>query len=128
MNTQVVYFSLTGQTRKFVQKLDGVDIIEINTINPYQVMDRPYILVVPTYETEVTEPVIEFIETGDNRQLCQGVFGGGNRNFAQLFCFTAKDIARDYQLPLLHLFEFQGSEFDVDRLKEELNRIETTSH
>lgn len=128
MQVQLAYFTLTGQTRKFVQKLNEVTAYEISAINPYHSMQQPYILVVPTYDKEVTEPVIEFLETGDNRQLCQGVFGGGNRNFAQLFCFTAKDIARDYQLPLLHLFEFQGSDFDVQRLKEELNRIETTSH
>ena len=125
---KIVYFSLTGQTQKFVQKLPQYESYQIDAINPFVEMDGPFILVVPTYEREVLEIVDEFMQTGSNQSLCQGIFGGGNRNFAQLFCFTAKDIAEDYQLPLLHLFEFQGSASDVQALDKEMKSIYETAN
>lgn len=127
---QVVYVSITGQTRCYVQKLpDHIPTWEIDAVNPFREMTAPFILVVPTYEREVVEVVDDFLQTHANAQWCQGVFGGGNRNFAELFCFTAKDIAREYQIPLLHLFEFQGSALDVNKLIQEVEHLhETTSH
>lgn len=118
----IAYFTVTQQTRRFVNKVDCPK-VEIVPDNPFHVMDRPYLLVVPTYDDAITEPVRDFLETADNVSLCRGIFCGGNRNFAQLFCFTGKDLSRDYHLPLLHTFEFQGSDRDVAKLREELNRL-----
>lgn len=118
----VVYLSLTGQTRKFVKKL-GYPTLELTMTNAFTEVDEPYIIVVPTYEGEVTALANDFIETGNNRAFLKGVAGGGNRNFNTLFGFTAKDLSRDYQVPLLHLFEFQGSQNDVDLLKEKVNEL-----
>lgn len=126
---QIVYFSLTGQTRRFVNKLSKYSAWEIDPMNPFVENSEPYILVVPTYERPVVEAVDDFLQTGDNQAFCRGIFGGGNRNFAQLFCFTAKDMAQEYQLPLLHLFEFQGSDYDVAQLEQVLEALcETTNH
>ena len=118
----VVYLSITGQTRKFVHKLD-YPLLEITPDSVFTEVQEPYIVVVPTYEKEATEIVNEFIEVGNNRHYFKGVAGGGNRNFNTLFGFTAKDLARDYQVPLLHLFEFQGSENDVNKLKEQVEQL-----
>lgn len=121
---QIVYMTITGQTRKFVSKL-GMDSFEINQANPFVSMDKEFLLVVPTYDEEATSIVNDFLETGDNISLCAGVCGGGNRNFGNLFCFTAKDIAKEYTLPLIHLFEFQGSDNDVNNVKERIGQIES---
>jgi protein involved in ribonucleotide reduction len=51
------------------------------------------------------------------------VAGGGNLNFGKLFGFTAKDLAHDYGVPLLHLFEFQGNEKDIQILKEKVTEL-----
>ena len=118
----VVYLSITGQTRKFVAKL-GYPTFEITPDSVYTEVHEPYIVVVPTYEKEATELVNEFIETGNNRHYLKGVAGGGNRNFNTLFGFTAKFLSRDYQVPVLHLFEFQGSDNDVNKLKEQVEQI-----
>ena len=53
-----------------------------------------------------------------------GLFGVGNRNFAELFCVTAKTLSKEYEIPLLHTFEFQGSPLDVKKMEEELLKIE----
>lgn len=118
----VVYLSITGQTRKFVNKLD-YPLLEITPDSVYTEVHEPYIVVAPTYEKEATDILNEFIETGNNLHYLKGVAGGGNRNFNTLFGFTAKDLARDYQVPLLHLFEFQGSNNDVQKLKEQVENI-----
>ena len=113
---KIVYFSLTGQTRKFVNKLN-MDLLEITPTNPFIAIEEPFILVTPTYEKEATEILNDFVETDNNLQYFKGVAGGGNLNFGKLFVFTAKDLARDYNVPLLHSFEFQGNEADVEKLK-----------
>lgn len=119
---KVVYLSLTGQTRKFVNKL-GMDFLEITPTDPFIAVDEPYIVITPTYEKEVTEILNDFIETENNQSFLKGVAGGGNINFGQLFVFTAKDLARDYNVPLLHSFEFQGSEVDVKKLKKAVDDL-----
>ena len=122
---EIVYITLTGQTRKFVNKLD-MERIELSPIDPFIEINEPFIIVAPTYEKEATEILWEFLDTGENKRYFQGVAGGGNRNFNELFVFTAKDLARDYDVPLLHAFEFQGSPKDVKALKDKINMIENT--
>ncbi|WP_373748459.1 class Ib ribonucleoside-diphosphate reductase assembly flavoprotein NrdI, partial [Jeotgalibaca porci] len=120
---KLAYFSVTGQTRRFIAKLPHIESVEITVTNPFIEMDEPFILVVPTYVSEVMEPVNDFLETGENARLCLGLFGGGNRNFADLFCFTVHDLEQQYGLPVLHEFEFQGSDYDVQKLESELDRM-----
>ncbi|WP_208560251.1 class Ib ribonucleoside-diphosphate reductase assembly flavoprotein NrdI [Marinilactibacillus kalidii] len=113
---KVVYFSLTGQTRKFVNKLE-MDSLELTPTDPFIPVNEPYIIITPTYDREMTEILNDFIETEHNQSFLKGVAGGGNLNFAQLFVFTAKDLAEEYNVPLIHCFEFQGNEEDVLKIK-----------
>ncbi|MEG0255399.1 MAG: class Ib ribonucleoside-diphosphate reductase assembly flavoprotein NrdI [Vagococcus sp.] len=121
---KLVFFSLTGQTRRFIKKL-GLPAHEIDPNNPFYEMNEPYILIVPTYDAEVTEVVNDFIEYKTNQENMLGVAGGGNRNFADLFIFTAKDIARDYNVPLLFSFEFNGTEEDVKNFRKVVSDLES---
>ncbi|AUJ29230.1 MAG: class Ib ribonucleoside-diphosphate reductase assembly flavoprotein NrdI [Liquorilactobacillus hordei] len=120
---KIVFFSVTGQTRRFVSKLN-LSNVEITPTNPFFAVNEPYILVVPTYEKEITEFVEDFLNYSVNRQNLLGVAGTGNRNFAELFIFTAKDIARDYQVPLVYSFEFSGTPKDVENFKKVVNEID----
>lgn len=101
-----------------------MDAMELSISNPFQVIEEPYIIITPTYEKEVTEILNDFIETADNQKYLQGVAGGGNMNFGKLFVFTAKDLAHDYQVPLLHSFEFQGNDEDIISLKKAVDQID----
>lgn len=121
---KLVFFSLTGQTRRFIKKLD-LPAYEIEATNPFYELNEPYILIVPTYDKEVTEVVNDFIEYKSNQQNIIGVAGGGNLNFADLFIYTAKDIARDYDVPLLFSFEFSGTNEDVKKFKKVVSEIES---
>ncbi|OYQ67906.1 class Ib ribonucleoside-diphosphate reductase assembly flavoprotein NrdI [Aerococcus sp. 1KP-2016] len=122
---KIVYMSLTGQTQKFVSKL-GMDSLRITMDNSFQPINEPYIVIAPTYDIEVTEILNDFIETADNQSYLRGVCGSGNLNFSELYCFTAKDLAKAYQVPLLLNFEFQGTLNDVNIVKEKVNEIGST--
>lgn len=120
----LVYMSLSGQTRKFVKKT-GMPVLEINATNPFVTVDEDYLMIVPTYDIQVTDIMNDFIEHEDNLKYCKGVLGGGNRNFAELYCFTAKDISEKYNVPVIHMFEFQGSKNDLQKLREEVDKLES---
>lgn len=120
---KVVFFSITGQTRKFVKKL-GYEYIEISHTNPNITIEDDFIIVAPTYEKEATDIIEDLIETGDNLSRCHGVVGGGNRNFAELYCFTADDFSSDYNVPVLHKLEFQGTQNDVKAVLDAMRVIE----
>lgn len=123
--TEIAYFSVTGQTRRFVQKAGVTDLYEIKRFTPeFPEMTSPFILIVPTYVQPITQPVNDFLEAHENFKYCAGIFGGGNRNFDPDFCFTAKNLSQEFELPLLHLFEFQGNDEDVQKLREEVARFE----
>lgn len=125
---KIVYYSQTGQTKKFVEKIKNAEAIEITPTDFDIEVTEPYILVMPSYETNVHPIVIDtaadFLETADNIAYCKGLFGAGNRNFAELFATTARTLAKEYNLPLLHTFEFQGSPLDIKKMEEELLKIE----
>mgnify|MGYP005983592175 CR=1 FL=1 len=120
---KIAFFSVTGQTRRFIKKLD-LPAYEIEPANPFFEISEPFVLIVPTYDIEITEVVNDFLDYKSNKDNIQGVAGGGNRNFAELFVYTAKDIARDYGVPLLFSFEFSGTDEDVESFKKVVSEIE----
>ncbi|MGX4687020.1 class Ib ribonucleoside-diphosphate reductase assembly flavoprotein NrdI [Vagococcus sp. JNUCC 83] len=121
---KLVFFSLTGQTRRFINKLN-FPFYEIDTTNPFHEMNEDFLLIVPTYDKEVTEVVNDFIEYKTNQGHLLGVAGSGNLNFGDLFVFTAKDIAKDYNIPLIFSFEFSGTDEDVKNFKKVVNEFES---
>lgn len=129
--SKIVYYSETGQTRQFVQKVNTYQALEISMNHCEFEVEEPFILVMPSYETNVHPVVIDtaadFLEYKNNLHYCKGLFGGGNRNFGHLFAVTAKTLAVEYDLPLLHCFEFQGSDKDLEKLNEEMTRIDKHS-
>ena len=119
---KVVYLSLTGKTRQFVKKL-GWDFVEISKKNPVCQMEEPYIVITPTYGEQVANFFYEFIEFAENRALLKGVAGSGNRNFNTSFCSNSRELASKYGIPLLHCFENQGTDKDVQILIEKVREI-----
>lgn len=122
---KVAYFSITGQTKRFIKKAGINDALEITPLDPFIRIEEPFILITPTYEKEMTEPVFDFLDYEDNRQYLRGVIGTGNRNFAELFVFTAKDIAAEFHVPLLQSFEFSGTDHDIKKFKEVVSELES---
>lgn len=123
---KVVYFTVTGQTRRFVKKLAVSDPYEIDGIDPEHEVNEPFVLIVPSYsDPAITEPVDEFLGYGTNSKNLKGIVGNGNRNFAELFIITAKELAHKYQKPIIYAFEFNGTPRDVENFRKAVKKLES---
>ena len=124
----LVYFSnYSGNTKRFVEKLDGTSIrIPIaNSDGRDIVMDREYVLLVPTYgggseKSAIPRQVRRFLNVPQNRDLLRGVVGFGNTNFGEHFCKAADLISRKTGVPIVARVEIFGTEDDVTKVKERL--------
>lgn len=135
MSGQIVYFSSRSQnTHRFVQRLGMAgQRLPMDASAPVPSVDRPYVLVVPTYggggaKGAVPKPVIRFLNDAANRSLIRGVIAAGNTNFGTAFALAGNVIAQKCAVPLLYRFELLGTEEDVTNVREGLGKFWTRSH
>lgn len=128
----IVYFSsISGNTRKFVEKLGfPSQRLPLRTGEDAPVMDRPFVLCVPTYGrprsgAAIPPQVMKFLREPRNRELMLGVMGAGNTNFGEDFGIAADKIAAKCQVPVLYKFELMGTSEDVTRVHEGLTAFWT---
>lgn len=118
--------SMTGNVKQFVNslELDDKDVVEIgDNINPLDLNGEKYLLIVPTYDEFMTECIDEFIEI-NGKENCVGSIGSGNLNFGDdMYIFTVKNLQRDYNIPVLHGFEYAGFENDIIKVKEIIKNL-----
>lgn len=119
---QIAFYSITGQTRRFIEKT-GLPAYEITDADPYHEMGAPFVLVIPTYDDEMMDPVIDFLGYQSNHRELVGVAGGGNRNFNDLYIHNAKDIAEGLHVPVVFDFEFNGTSADVAKFKKVVQEL-----
>lgn len=117
----VAYISLTGNTRRFVDKLN-MDSLEVNQMNPYVEVGEDYVFILPTYSDSLTDIAVEFIEYKDNKKYLKGVIGGGEKNFGINYIFSAKDLSKRLDTPLIFNFEKSGNNQDVENFKKEVEK------
>lgn len=119
---KVVYFSFTGNVRRFIQRTELEDTLEITQANCTDRIDEPYILVTGTIGFgEVPEPVQSFLN--QNSEHLEAVAASGNRNWGQNFAKAGITISEDYQVPLLMKFEVQGTNRDVEEFKVKVGQV-----
>lgn len=131
MSILMVYFSnYSGNTKRFVEKLDGNAVrIPIDYgDNGDVIMDREYVLFVPTYgggseKSAIPRQVRRFLNVKANRDLLRGVVGLGNTNFGEHFCKAADLISRKTGVPIVGRVEIFGTDEDVNRIKERLELL-----
>jgi protein involved in ribonucleotide reduction len=131
MSIQIVYFSnYSGNTKRFVEKLDNVSIripINWNPASPVSVKEE-YVLMVPTYgggseRSAIPKQVKSFLNIKENRDLLRGVIGFGNTNFGDNYCKAAKLIAQKTGVPVIARVEIFGTDDDVNKVKERLGLL-----
>jgi protein involved in ribonucleotide reduction len=131
MSIDIVYFSnYSGNTKRFVEKLNGTSTrIPINSGDGSDiVMDREYVLFVPTYgggseASAIPRQARRFLNVPENRAFLRGVVGFGNTNFGEHFCKAADLISRKTGVPVIAKVEIFGTTEDVERVKERLKLL-----
>ncbi|MCS4535272.1 class Ib ribonucleoside-diphosphate reductase assembly flavoprotein NrdI [Corynebacterium sp. HS2168-gen11] len=127
----VYYSSATGNTHKFVEKLDlPLARIPQRKTDPELIVDEPYVLVCPTYgggasishqnTRPVPQQVIRFLNNEHNRSLIRAVISSGNTNFGTDFGMAGDVIAEKCQVPYVYRFELMGLPEDVAKVREGL--------
>ena len=127
----LVYFSnYSGNTKRFVEKLDDNDAIRIpiDWDSGGITVDQPYVLLVPTYgggegRAAIPRQVRSFLNIKENRKLLKGVVGFGNTNFGEHFCKAADLISAKTGVPVIARVEIFGTEDDVNKVKERLTLL-----
>lgn len=113
----VAFYSITGQTKKFVTKT-GLAAHEITDDWPQYDMKGKYILITPSYQDFMMDSIVDFLNYKDNKKNLVGLIGCGNRNFNDLFAQTAKKLSVTLKVPILYLLEFSGTAQDVENVKQ----------
>lgn len=141
MKVSLIYTSVTGNVRSFVTRLSlelcsdyEVKVIEYNESDClYDIEDNPTIAIVPTYmdgdngnsgETEImTDHLKELLEYNENNSKLMGVIGSGNKNFNWQYCLTAKQYAKDFNVPMIGDFELRGTDEDIENIAVSIREI-----
>ena len=113
-------------TVRFTSQLEGDSLripLHWDESNPL-VVTKPYILIVPSYcagnksLNAIPKQVIKFLNIKENRDLCQGVIGSGNRNYGDKYCLGAKQVAKKLGVPLLYMYEMMGMPGDIEKVQD----------
>ena len=128
MSIAIVYFSnYSGNTKRFVERLNTHAVrIPIKPGDARDLlMDREYVLVVPTYGGGAESPAIPksvkvFLNNPANRDLLRGVIGTGNTNFGEHYCKAAHIISSKTGVPLIAKVEIFGTDDDLEKVKTRL--------
>lgn len=118
----VVYYTLTGNVRRFVKRLD-MDSLELSKSNLLTQVNENHIVIAPTYDDEITDIISEFIDYKNNKQYLIGFVGSGNLNFDNNYVFNAKDLSKKYNKRLIYSFEYSGTDTDIANFKKEVLAI-----
>ncbi|EHJ07929.1 class Ib ribonucleoside-diphosphate reductase assembly flavoprotein NrdI [Staphylococcus simiae] len=119
---KVIYFSFTGNVRRFIKRAEITDALEITQSNCTEVINEPFIIVTGTIGFgEVPNPVQSFLEV--NHQNLVGVAASGNRNWGQNFAKAGRTISEQYNVPLLMKFELHGTNNDVIEFKNKVGNL-----
>src|SRR5690606_38258136 len=129
---QVYFSSESGNTARFMDKL-GLRAKRIPLLRnePELLVDEPFVLVTPTYgggqgrdveKGAVPKQVVRFLNDERNRRHIRGVISAGNTNFGESFCLAGEIISRKCRVPHLYRLEVFGTQDDVDRVSDGLER------
>lgn len=148
MFMKIIYFSASGNTEAFVNKLKDygdqqhqvdstkqtIELMRIEDESSFNTIKEPFVAFVPTYldggngldngtQEIITNVLGEFIEYKDNSKRLLGVVGSGNRNFNWQYCLTAKQYAQKFSVPFLADYELRGTQADCDKIYTILQKV-----
>ena len=129
MGTLVYFSSASGNTQRFVEKLElPAQRIPLRRTEEPLVMDEEFVLMVPTYGGgneggAVPKQVIRFLNDERNRSRIRGVISAGNTNFGEAYCIAGDIVAAKCRVPHMYRFELLGTPRDVQKVKNGLEEF-----
>ncbi len=120
MKTKIVYFTVTGNIKKFVNKLNH-DNVEF--ITDGLKVNEPFVLISGTINFgEVPKEIKKFLN--ENNEYLIAVAGSGNRNWGRNFAKAADIISERFKVPTILKFELSGNTHDVENFINEVEKLE----
>ncbi len=117
----LVYFSTTGNIKRFIAKLDQNYFQQLVGTQNLKV-DQPVIIITPTVGFgQIPDDVEQFCNS--NKPFIKYVIASGNRNWGHMFANSGDLIATRYHATLLYKFELSGTSSDVESVKRILETI-----
>ncbi len=113
---KVVYFSFSGNVRRFIKRSEIKNVLEINKDNC-----KDSIVTGTIGFGEVPKEVQSFLEV--NHAYIRAVAASGNRNWGQNFAKAGRTISETYHVPLLMKFEVQGTNKDVIEFRDKVGNF-----
>lgn len=105
----VVFYSETGNVATFVEKT-GLETFEVVTGD--ETIDQPFVVVTPTTgDGEAPYELTLFLD--EHKDHIRGVAASGDLAWGDSYGAAAKVIAEEYDVPVLHIFELEGTDEDV---------------
>ena len=119
---KIIYFSFTGNVRRFIKRTELEKTLEITAENCMEPVHEPFIIVTGTIGFgEVPQPVQSFLNV--NHTQLQAVAASGNRNWGQNFAKAGHTISEEYKVPLMMKFEVQGTNKDIIEFKDKVGNF-----
>lgn len=121
----IVYYSASGNTRRFVERLGlpAHSVDEIMQAEQDLLKGKPFLLITPTYSGQVPAPVKRLLGDKRYQDSLAGVVTSGNMNFGAEFGAAGKIISDTYGVQHLHAFELSGLSRDTDIVKEQAQKL-----
>lgn len=110
---QIVYYSLTGNCRRFAQKIDRSAI----ALSDYA--GGPFVLICPTHGFGVVPRAIKKF-LNEHHDDCKFIISSGNRNWGENFAKAADIIGEKLNIENYKI-ELAGNDDDVDKVKQLLH-------
>lgn len=134
MSSLLYYSSASGNTERFIQKLDLPAVrlpIQLDALVPR--ISSPFVLICPTFADgkgcgAVPKPVIRALNDEQLRNQLRGVIATGNRNFGATFALAGDVIARKCQVPVLYRLELAGTQTDIQLVRQGLDLFWTQQY
>ena len=118
----VVYDSKTGKVKQFVSKLKLPAVRIVDNL----IVNEPFVLVTYTIGFgEVPETTNKFLI--NNHFYLRGVASSGNKVWGLNFAKSADIISAQYNVPIICKFELAGTDRDVEKFLQGVERLVTNS-
>lgn len=116
------YDSMTGNTKRFVQKIAQKLNIEAHSIREGKSPQGDFLLITHTFgRGEVPQTTQKFLEY--HSSLMRGVACSGSVHWGEMYGKAGDIISDKYEVPLVTKFNKSGFDADVDKVVSWLNEV-----